>query len=170
MLNFLTKLAILTSFVVFAGFTVDDWLGQLTGRHDEIKNLLDLPQNTSPLPTLPVLLGTGIAFAGIAGLTISFIAIWRILSDGPTQDFRHLARRLHRMAYGFLTFWLSNYLLFSLVRSLILWQTPAFNTAELHWDPFGPDLIFAITAVALLAIAKMMERAWQAEDETRHFL
>ncbi len=170
MLNTLTKIAMLASFVVFSGFAATDWLGQLLGWHDEVRHLLELPDSATMLPSYLVILGSAVAFAGIAGLAVSFVAIWRILSDGQTQDFRRLAARLQRMAYGFIAFWFSNYVLFSFVRTLLLWSIAPLDEAEILWNPLGPDLIFAITSVALLAISKQLERAWQAEEENRHFL
>ncbi|MCW1951009.1 MAG: hypothetical protein KIH44_006560 [Octadecabacter sp.] len=170
MLNTLTKLAMASSLMVFAGFAVDDWFGQLFGWHNHLWEMLDLPGQSITPPVFLVLFGAAITLAGLVGLALSYIAIWRILSDGKLQDFRLLARRLKRMAYGFIAFWLSNYLVFGGVRTLLAQYILTTEDVAIIWDPFSPDLVFAITAVALLAIATMMERAWQAEDETQHFL
>lgn len=170
MLNTLTKLAMIISFSLFSGFMLHDWVGHYLGWHDELIHVLDLPEHIGTIPAGLTLPGGLIALFGILGLAISFIAIWRILSDGPTQDFRRLARHLQRMAYGLILFWLCNYLLYSGIRTLILWDAQMLDDGGIMWDPFGPDMIFAITAVALLAIARMMDRAWRAEDEAKHFL
>lgn len=170
MLIALTKLAMVFSFIVFSFFSVTDWLGYVLGWHDELIHVLELPDSIRQIPLPLLTLGSLVALIGLAGLAIAYIAIWRILADGETQDFKSLGHRLTLMAKGFIAFWLSNYLLHSGVRTLIIWATESSEQADFHWDPFGPDLIFAITAVALLAIAKMMNRAWRAEHENQHFL
>lgn len=170
MLNVLTKLAMVISFAVFSGFVLHDWVGHYLGWHTEILHLLDLPEGIGPLPAGLIALGAAVALCGIVGVAMAFTAIWRILSAGPTQDFRRLAQDLERMAYGLILFWLCTYALHAGVRTLILWDAQMLGEGGIMWDPFGPDMIFAITAVALLAIAKMMERAWHAEEETKHFL
>ena len=169
MLNRLTKLAMVISFFVFALFAIDDWLGQLLGWHDELFFALDLPDQAQPSDGL-VVFGGLITLFGLIGLGAAYLAIWRILGDGIGQDFRLLARRLQHLAYGLIAFWLSGYLTFSVVRTLIAWQTLPDSDIPIVWDPFHVDLVFAISAVALIAISKMMERAWAAEDETQHFL
>ncbi|WP_371170712.1 hypothetical protein [Aliiroseovarius sp. 2305UL8-7] len=170
MLSSLTKLAMVASFAVFAGFAIDDWAGQMLGWHNNLWHILELPDQSAPPPFYLVVLGALVTLVGLIGLAMSFLAIWKILSDGQQQDFRRLARRLQTMAYGFIAFWLSNYLLFGGVRTLMARYISDPESVVILWDPFNPDLVFAITAVALLAIANMMERAWQAEDETQHFL
>jgi len=170
MLNTLTKLAMVISFAVFTGFVLHDWGGQVLGWHDEIHYVLDLPDDIGAIPIGLALLGGAVAILGIVGVALSFTAISRILSAGPSQDFRRLAQNLERMAYGLILFWLCNYAMHSGVRTLILLDAQMLDEGGIMWDPFGPDMIFAIIAVALLAIAKMMDRAWQAEEETKHFL
>lgn len=170
MLNVLTKLAMVISFTMFTGFVLHDWVGHYLGWHDEIIYLLDLPEEIGPIPAGLAILGGAVALSGIVGVAISFTAIWYILSAGPAQDFRRLAKRLTRMAYGLILFWLCNDALYAGVRTLILLEAQMLDAEDILWDPFGPDMIFAIIAVALLAIAKMMDRAWHAEEETKHFL
>lgn len=170
MLNVLTKLAMVISFTVFTGFALHDWGGHYLGWHDEIIYLLDLPDTIGTIPAGLSALGGAVALVGIVGVAMSFTAIWRILSAGPAQDFRQLAHYMKRMAYGLILFWFCNYALHAGVRTAILWDAQMLDDGGVMWDPFGPDMIFAITAVALLAIAKMMDRAWRAEEETKHFL
>lgn len=170
MLNVLTKLAMVISFAVFTGFVLHDWVGYSLGWHDEILDLLDLPEDIGTIPMGLAMLGGAVALLGIVGVALSFTAIWHILSAGPAQDFRRLAQNLERMAYGLILFFLCNYALHAGVRTLILWDAQMIHDGGIMWDPFGPDMIFAITAVALLAIARMMDRAWRAEEETKHFL
>lgn len=169
MLNALTKLAMIMSFLMFAFFALLDWGAFATGEAALLLDHLELPEGLTPSVWL-VILGALFTLAGLAGLALAYIAIWRILGDGEGQDFRDLAGRLRLVAYGLIAFWLCNYLTFGGVRTLMIWQADRAGDIPVILDPFNIDIVLAIMAVAVLAISRMMDRAWKAEDETRHFL
>ena len=168
MLNAFAKLAIVGSLVVFSAFTIFDWIGYFFGWHDDIAAVIDLPSEITPSPGI-VALGTVVAMVGLASLAVAYLAIWRILSEGVGQNFRALARRLQLMGGGLIVVWICSYLNYSVLRSIAIIESGS-SDVEFILDPFHTELVLAIAGVALLAISRMMDRAWEAEDENRHFL
>ena len=170
MLNLLTKVAMVSSFAVFTLFFADDWGGNLLGVHNHIWEMLDLPPQPDQPPMLIVLLGLVLGAIALVCLFFAYRSVWMILSRGEKQDFRSLAKSLQQLAFGLAGFWFFSNSIYLGLRALLAQYVTTGEDVGLQWDPFNPDLVFAIVAVAILAIAKMMERAWRAEDEVQHFL
>ena len=169
-MNLLAKTAMVISWLFYAMTFCGLWIGQLFGWHNEIWDMYDFPyQPTSP-PTWAMLIGLAVTVGALTGLFIAYRSVWRILNGGTTQDFRDLARHLKQVAIGLLGFWLGYNLLTGAVQYLIVIGIDTTDEFDFSWAPLDLDIVFAIIAVALFAISKTLERAWLAEDETKHFL
>lgn len=146
------------------------WIGQLLGLHNEIWDAFDFPiQATSP-PAWTLVVGLAITGFALFALASAYRGAWIILGGGPDQDFRNLGKNLRRVAWGLLGFWLGYNLISGAMQYLIVIGVPDLNGFEFGWDPLDLDIVFAIIGVVLLAISQTLERAWLAEEETKHFL
>jgi hypothetical protein len=146
------------------------WIGQLLGLHNEIWDVFDFPtQPTSP-PAWTLIVGLLITGIALLSLASAYRGAWITLSGGPDQDFRDLGKNLRRIAWGLLGFWLGYNLIAGAMQYLIVIGVSDLEKFEFGWDPLDLDIVFAIIGVVLLAISQTLERAWLAEDETKHFL
>jgi len=168
--NFLAKTAMSLSliyYVVLLGFL---WIGQMAGLHNDIWEMFDFPaQPTSP-PFWTLLIGLVVTIFALVSLGAAYLAVWRILNGGRTQDFRDLAQRLRRVGLGLIGFWLGYNILSGVLQYLIVIGLENTDGFEFGWDPLDLDIIFFIIGIALLAISQTLERAWQAEEENKQFI
>ena len=170
MLNLFAKIAMVLSLAYYALAIGEIWLGQMMGWHNDVWELYDFPVQDSSPPMWTLLIGLLVTAGALASLAIAYVAVWRILSGGRGQDFRKLATNLKRLGLGLLGFWLGYNLLAGAVQHLIVIGLDSTEGFDFSWDPFDLDIVFFITGTAILAIARTMGRAWEAEDEVRHFL
>ncbi len=146
------------------------WIGQLLSFHNEIWEVFDFPvQPTSP-PAWTLIIGLLITAMALWSLANAYRGGWVILSAGPEQDFRDLGKNLRRIAWGLLGFWVGYNVISGVMQYLIVIGLTDLDGFEFGWDPLDLDIVFAIIGVVLLAISQTLERAWLAEDETKHFL
>ncbi len=146
------------------------WIGQILGFHNEIWDVFDFPIQDSSPPLSSLIIGLCVTIAGLVCLGLAYLAVWQILEGGQNQDFRLLGKRLQRLGYGLIGFWFSYNLLSGAVQYLIVIGLEDTQGFEMGWDPLDLDIIFLIMAIGILAIAQTLERAWTAEEETKHFL
>lgn len=154
-------------YVIWAG---QMWLGQFLGWHNDIWRAFDFPRQDHSPPLWTMGVGVVVTIVGLVGLTVVYRGAWRILDGGPQQDFRVLGRNLRGMAVGLLVFWAGYNLLAAGVQYLVILAMPDTAGFTFRWDPLNVEILFLILGVVLLAISGTFERAWQAEDETKHFL
>ncbi len=166
----LAKIAMVLSWTYYTVTLGYVWIGQLFGLHNEIWDVYGFPIQDVVPPLWTLLVGFAVSLLAILSLGMSYRGGWRILNGGPTQDFRDLGENLRRMAWGLIGFWISYNLLSGAVQHLIVIGLPTTSGFDFGWDPLDFDIVFAITGVVLLAISQTLERAWVAEDETKHFL
>ncbi len=146
------------------------WVFALLGDGEGMWEMFDLPLQSMPPALWVMVLGTLVTLFTLISLGLAYSSLNRILKGGPEQDFRYLAKRLRHIAYGLLGFWLGYNLLVGLMPYLLaLSHEPPLDIA-FDWDPLDIDIIFAIIAIALLAISQTLNRAWEAEEENKHFL
>lgn len=169
-MKLLTKLAMTISLLYYASIFSMLWLGQIFGWHNDIWEMFDFPEQTTSPPLIALLFGMFVNFGALAFLGMTYLAVWRILDGGLTQDFRDLAVRLKRIGIGLFGFWLGYNLLTGAVQHLIVIGLENTEDFDFGWDPLDIDIVFAILAVAIFTIAQTLERAWVAEEETKHFL
>lgn len=164
------KIAMTLSWLYYAVGFGQVWIGQLLGLHNEIWDAFDFPQQESGPPIWTLIVGLLVTAAGLLSLGIAYRNAWSILDGGPEQDFRNLGANLRRVAWGLLGFWLGYNLLSGAMPYLIVIEVESTRGFDFGWDPLDLDIVFVILGIVLLAISKTFERAWRAEDETRHFL
>lgn len=169
MLSLFTKTGMVLSFLTFATFDILDWLGLFALDDFGLLYLYDLPEETV-FPVSFVAIGFLFALVGLIALFFGFRAIWRILDGGPDQDFRHLASRLRTLGAALIVVWITIYLRGAPMASFAFGGFKIGAIEIISLDIFSHDFIFLIVAIAILAISGTLERAWQAEDETKHFL
>ena len=170
MLNLFAKIAMVLSLAYYTLAIGEIWLGQLLGWHNDIWDMYDFPIQAQSPPVWTLLVGLGVTIGALLSLGMAYFAVWRILSGGAGQDFRGLARNLRRLGLGLLGFWLGYNLLSGVVQHLIVIGLDSTEGFDFGWDPLDLDIVFFITGAAILAIARTMARAIEAEDEVRHFL
>ena len=164
------KIAMVLSWSYYTLFLGYHWGGQLLGLHNEIWEMYDFPvQQVSP-PTWTILVGFLVSALTVLSLGIAYLSGWKILDRSATENFRFLAQKLGTMAWGLIGFWIGYNVLSGAVQLLIAVDLSSTEGFDFGWDPLDFDIIFAITGVILLAIARSLERAWLAEDEVKHFL
>ena len=170
MLNLFAKVAMTVSLIYYFLAIGGIWLGAILGWHNEIWDLYDFPLQDSSPPLWSLLFGLFVTLCALASLAVAYLGVWRILSGGPGQDFRKLAGNLKRLGLGLLGFWLGYNLLSGAVQYLIVVGLDNTDGFDFGWDPLDIDILFFIVGVAVLAIARTLARAWEAEDEVQHFL
>lgn len=170
-MNLFAKAAMALSMVYFSVILLGYlWIGQILGFHNEIWDFFEFPaQSTSP-PMWSLIVGFLVTTFALLSLACAYRGVWAILGGGPNQDFRDLSRNLRHVAWGLLGFWLGFNLVIVGVQYLIVIGLDSLEDFEFAWVPLDLDIVFAIIGIVLLAISKTLERAWQAEDETKHFL
>ena len=146
------------------------WLGQLFGLHNEIWDVFDFPVQASSPPIWTLIIGTMVSVFALLSLGSAYRGAWSILGGGVGQDFRGLATKMSRLAWGLIGFWAGYNVLSGALQYLIVINLASTDGFDFGWDPLDFDIVFAIVGVVLLAIAQTLERAWVAEDETKHFL
>ncbi|MFS4579756.1 hypothetical protein [Phaeobacter sp. C3_T13_0] len=169
-MNLIAKTAMTLSLAYYASMLGYLWIGQLFGLHNEVWEAFDFPTQSTTPPTWTVIVGLLITVFGLVSLASAYRGGWVILSGGPNQDFRDLGKNLRRIAWGLLGFWLGYNLLSGGMQYLIVIGLPNLEGFQFGWDPLDLDIVFAIIGIVLLAISQTLERAWLAEDETKHFL
>lgn len=157
----------LVYYVLTFGFI---WLGQLFGLHNEIWDVFDFPTQASSPPVWTLIIGTLVSVFALISLGHAYRGAWLILGGGSGQDFRNLATNMRRLAWGLIGFWVGYNVLSGALQHLIVIDLASTDGFDFGWDPLDFDIVFAIVGVVLLAIAQTLERAWLAEDETKHFL
>lgn len=170
MLNLFAKIAMVISLGFYVVALGAIWLGQMLGWHNDIWDLYDFPIQADSPPMWTLLIGSLVTVLGLISLGAAYLGIWRILSGGPGQDFRALARNLKRLGLGLIGFWLCYNILAGGVQYLIAIDVQDTSDFEFYWDPLDLDIVFVIVGIGVLAISRTMERAWRAEDEVQHFL
>lgn len=169
-MNLFAKAAMLLSSAYYALTFGYIWLGQLFGFHNDIWEAFDFPvQDMSP-SAWSLIVGLLITVFAIGMLAVAYHGVWKILDGGASQDFRDLGANLRRVAWGLIGFWLGYNLISAVMQYLIVIGLPSTEGFDFGWDPLDLDIVFAIIGIVLLAIAQTLERAWLAEDETKHFL
>ncbi len=169
-MSFLAKAAMalsMTYYLFIFGFL---WIGQMLGLHNEIWDIFEFPIQPSSPPVWTLMIGLILTLLALLSLAGAFRGAWLILNGGQGQDFRDLARNLRRMAWGLIGFWIGYNVISAVMPYLIVIGLDSTEGFEFGWDPLDLDIIFAITGVVLLAISQTLGRAWQAEDENKHFL
>ncbi len=169
-MNIFAKGAMALSLSYYAVIFGYIWVGQLLGLHNDIWEVFDFPiQSTTP-PAWTLIVGFLLTVFALLALASAYRGAWIILGGGPDQDFRDLGKNLRRIAWGLLGFWLGYNLISGVMQYLIVIGLSDLDGFEFGWDPLDLDIVFAIMGVVLLAISQTLERAWLAEDETKHFL
>lgn len=146
------------------------WIGQIVGFHNEIWDIYDFPMQTVSPPTWTLWVGIIVSALAISSLGMAYLSVWVVLEAGAAQDFRQLGKRLQKMAAGLIGFWFFYNVLSGGVQYLIIIDLKNTTDFDMGWDPLDLDIILLITGIAILAISQTLERAWVAEDETKHFL
>lgn len=146
------------------------WGGQALLLHNDVWEMFDLAPVAARPPGWVVLSGLAVAALMPGSLGAAYIAVWRILSAGPGQDFRRMGGRMRRLAWVLIGFWAGWNLMTGAILALLIHVHPGEDGTAFAWDPLDNDIVFPIVAMAFIAISREMERAWLAEDETRHFL
>lgn len=146
------------------------WLGQLLGLHNEIWDVFDFPIQASSPPVWTLIIGTLVSAFALVSLGGAYRGAWLILGGGADQDFRSLALNMRRLAWGLIGFWIGYNVLSGALPHLIVVDLVSTDGFDFGWDPLDLDIVFAIAGIVLLAISRTLERAWLAEDETKHFL
>lgn len=170
MMNIFAKLAMALSLVYYTLVLTYLWVGQLLGIHNEIWDAYDFPIQEVPPPAWTLIIGVLVICFGVGSLAHAYRGAWIILDGGPSQDFRDLAKNLQRIAWGLLGFWIFYNIELAGMPYLISIGIRDLEGFYFGWDPLDINIIFAIIAIVLLAMAGTLERAWLAEDETKHFL
>ena len=146
------------------------WIGEMLGIHGLVWDMFDFPeQDTSP-PFWTLVVGLILTLIALVSLAGAFRGAWLVLKGGPEQDFRDLGRNLRHMAWGLIGFWIGYNVIALVMPHLIVIGLESTEGFDFSWAPLDLDIVFAITGVVLLAISQTLERAWQAEDENKHFL
>lgn len=169
-MNLFAKICMVLSLAYYAIIFGSIWVGQLLGMHNEIWDTYDFPTQTTSPPVWTLIVGLLVTVFAILSLAWAYRGVWAILAGGPDQDFRALGRYLRRVAWGLIGFWLGYNLLSGAVQFLIVIGLPSTEGFDFGWDPLDFDIVFAIMGIVLLAISQTLDRAWQAEDENKHFL
>ncbi len=165
-----TKAIMVVSFFFYGIMLLAFWGSAIVGWHNEVWDTFDIPvQNRGPASWILVLGFIGTAFA-FAGLGLAYMSVWKILDGGTEQDFRVLARRLRKLSIGLFGFWLGYNFVSGGLGFLVMNDMGTSEAVEFSWDPFSTEIIYLILAVAIFAISKTLHRAWEAEEEARHFL
>jgi len=169
-MNLFAKGAMTLSLIYYAVLFGQVWIGQLLGFHNEIWDMFDFPvQSTSP-PAWTLIVGLLMTALAVSSLFVAYRGGWIILNAGPDQDFRNLWKNLRRIAWGLIGFWFGYNLISGIMQYLIVIGLTDLDGFEFGWDPLDFDIVFAILGIVLLAISRTLERAWVAEEETKHFL
>jgi hypothetical protein len=169
-MNLFAKTAMLISYLYYLAALSYMWIGQILGLHNDIWDIFDFPIMAESPPMWTLIIGLGVSASALYALGSAYLGVWSILKGGREQDFRKLARNLRKIAWGLLGFWLSYNILSGALPYLITIHIPDKSEFDFGWDPLDLDIVFAILGIALLAISQTLERAWIAEDETKHFL
>jgi hypothetical protein len=170
MIKRLAQIAMVISILYYTFGLGFIWIGQITGLHNEIWEMYDFPIQYNSPPMWALIIGLFVSVMGICSLALSYFSVWKILEGGRDQDFRHLGKRLQSLAYGLIGFWFFYNVLVGGVQYLITIGVADTSDFDFGWDPLDLDIIFLIVAIGILAISQTLERAWIAEDETKHFL
>ncbi|MEL6573934.1 MAG: hypothetical protein AAFQ64_19985 [Pseudomonadota bacterium] len=169
-MKLLAKIAMVASFLYYcAGFSWL-WFGQMIGAHNEVWDTFGFPAQAASPPLWSMVAGLTFTLIGMAGLLYAYLGVWRILDGGSGQDFRALARRLHMIAKGLFGFWLGYNLVTGVTQFLIVSGLESTEGFDFGYDPLDTDVLFLILSIALFAIANVMHRAWEAEEENKLFL
>ena len=169
-MNMIAKVAMSLSLLYYVASYGYIWIGQLIGIHNEIWDVFGFPTHAASPPAWTLVVGlcaSGFAVASLAG---AYFGAWQILAGGPGQDFRSLGKNLRRIAWSLLGFWIGYNQISGAMQYLIVIEISNLDGFDFEWDPLDLDIVFAILGVVFLAISQTLERAWLAEDETKHFL
>lgn len=169
-MNLFAKAAMALSLAYYTVTLGYIWLGQLFHFHNDVWEAFDFPVQTESPPSWSLVIGLLVSLFTLLSLAGAYRGAWAILGGGANQDFRDLGRNLRHLAWGLIGFWLGYNLLSGVMQYLIVIELPSTEGFEFGWDPLDFDIVFAITGIVLLAISHTLERAWLAEDETKHFL
>ncbi|MDQ7071535.1 MAG: hypothetical protein Q9M48_12500 [Rhodobacterales bacterium] len=169
-MNIVAKGAMVLSMIYYVlGFSYV-WFGQLFGLHNYVWDIFDLPRQDVSPPIWTLLVGLAISVIVVVSLWMAFAAVWRILNGGTGQDFRDLGANLRRLAAGLFGYWFAFNVITAGLLFLIVVDLPDVDGFEFGWDPIESDIVFLIMAIAIYAISRTLDRAWQAEEENRLFL
>ncbi len=170
MITLIAKIMMAISFLFYGGLITAFWISAILGWHNDIWELYDFPVQPAPPPLWIMGLGLFFTILAFSGLLMAYVAVWKILNGGTDQDFCVLASRMRKLAIGLFGFWLGYNLIYGAISYLLVIITDGLSNMEVDWDPFGTDVIYLIMSIAIFAIAKTLHRAWEAEEEMRHFL
>ena len=172
MINLLTKLLMALSFLYYGTLVGFFWFSALVGWHNGVWESYGLPAQANPPPTWLLALALLVTVLAFACLGYAYRAVWQILDGGSGQDFRMLARHLHRLSLGLVGFWIGYSFVNTAMRYLLLAELPQDPVPgmEMGWDFLDTEIIYLILPAAIYAVSKTLERAGQVEDEVSSFL
>jgi hypothetical protein len=146
------------------------WILALLGNGEVVWDAFDLPIQSTPPALWTLIIGVLFTMFALFSLGLAYWSLNGILKGGRQQDFLQLAQRLRQTAFGLFGFWLGYNMLSGLMPYLLSLSLEPPLDAAIDWDPLDIDIVFAIIAIALLAISQTLNRAWEAEEENKHFL
>lgn len=170
MIKLFAKIAMLLSLSYYTISLMLAWILALFGDGSEVWDIFGLPIQSTPPALWPLIVGILFTLLTLVSLGLAYRSLNKILNGGREQDFRHLAQSLRHVAFGLFGFWLGYNFLSGLMPYLLLQSLDPVLDVAIDWDPLDIDIIFAIIAIALLAISQTLNRAWEAEEENKHFL
>lgn len=169
-MSVVAKVAMVLSFLYFAGGFATVWIGQSLGLSNDVWDMYDLPEQETPLALWISLTGFACSAFTMGMLFLVYRAAWKTLTGGASQDFRDLAKNLRIMGWGLIGFWFGFNLISGAMLYVVALGVTSTDELDLFYTPFDLDLVLAICGVVLLAISQTLQRAWLAEDENNHFL
>lgn len=169
-MSFFARFIMLMLITAHSIFTVFMWVDLFSGAPEVIYEFLELPEFEYNPPFWALISGALFSFLTIASLGVAFWGINSILRNKNTHEFLRLGKQLKQSAWALIVFWISNYLLISILPILLITNSDHKQEYAPEWIPIDFDLVFLVVAIALLAIAGTLQRAHEIEEENNQFL
>lgn len=140
------------------------------GEHEELWDLADFdPQPFAPAP-LGLVLALVFAVIFLLGILLTFWQAHLLLKLGRAHMFRALATGLRRSGIGLGMMWLGLYAFMNVVPITMADGRIPMEEMDISWLPFEIESVFLVLATVMVALADVLIRAAEIEDENNQFL